>query len=573
MLRPFLLSLVSLGCCDVAFGVFRVSNTLGDGMVLQRAPSAAVVWGFGTPGASVVTTFNGASLSSKVGEDGIWRQTLSPTSATKTPRNISFKASDGGVAALHNVIFGDVFFCSGQSNMQYTPMRGMNNLSAEIAAADGYGHGIRLLTVGMDSKCANSTCSKPWVELNTTVKPLPDGGHCPGGYWVSCRSYWTPASSKTVGGWNGWDMFSAVCWLMGRDIYDGLGGNVPVGLISSNWGGTAIQKWQTTESLSDCGGAQASAGSLYNSMVAPFTVGPMALTGFAWYQGENNVGAAAYYACAFPSMITRWREKFRNEKLWFGFIQIAGYNYGPGTAAADLRQAQLSALRLRNIGMSTAIDTGDYLDIHPPDKQYPALRLANQALLQIYSKSKGYNFPLLARSVMYQDGLNITVVVSIRAGGNVVALTGDAPTSATQSSALLSKTAWVPRNKCVTAAINGTSPQDCGYPAIMGVTSKGVVMSLNATAKIGKDRSSIVLTATAPPGSGFQPQASSYGRGSWPMTLFFAKDTKLPVIPWYANFTVNDPYSPPTWNSGATLEAIAFEDWGHVAADSVTIVV
>jgi len=149
----------------------------------------------------------------------------------------------------------------------------------------------------------------------------------------------------------------------------------PLGLISSNWGGTQVQLWQPNT------------GSLYNSMIAPFTVGPMALTGATWYQGESNVGAASYYAVGFPAMIEGWRQTFKNAKLWFGFVQIASFGYShpygnpprPETAhsraAGDLRQAQLAALALDNVGMTTAVDTGDWANIHPPDKQNPSSRL------------------------------------------------------------------------------------------------------------------------------------------------------------------------------------------------------
>ena len=264
---------------------------------------------------------------------------------------------------------------------------------------------------------------------------------------------------------------------MGRDIHDALGGTVPIGLISSNWGGTPVQVWQPLASVRDCGSPAATAGgALYNSMVAPFAVGPMALTGASWYQGESNVGGAAFYACAFPSMIARWREAFRSPTLWFGFVQIAGYAYshpyGPGLpetdhshAAGDLRQAQLAALRLPPpIAMTTAIDTGDWTNIHPPDKQAPARRLANQALAQIYGhKVAGVDFPLYRASAVTQQGTTVTATVAVQAGvsGAPIALTTDAPAAATQSSTL-GQPGSVPRTQCVTFGQPSTFPQDCG---------------------------------------------------------------------------------------------------------------
>ena len=255
------------------------------------------------------------------------------------------------------------------------------------------------------------------------------------------------------------------------------------------------------------------------------------------------------YACAITNMIKWWRRMFKNDSLWFGFVQIAGYNYGETTAGAELRQAQLAALRLDHVGMSTTIDTGAWDNIHPPDKQAPAWRLANQALSQVYGiKTRfGSEFPLYAGSsvVLSQsaDGtLAVHVTVSIRAGGKRVQLTTNAPMEATQSYSL-GKGISVPRNRCVTEAYN-VSALACGYPQIIGLNASGEVVSLNATATIGGDGSSIVLSAISPY-TMFRATASSYGHASWPMTLFYDKESHLPVIPWHANFSTTDPASPP----------------------------
>lgn len=422
-------------------------------------------------------------------------------------------------------------------------MAGMNNMSAEIAAADGYGATIKFFTVGMQTVCGNgpgrTDCSTPFSQLNPNIPPV--GTPCQAGH--SCRENWEPASAKALGN-AAWNTFSAVCWLTFRDVHDALGGEVPIGLVSTNWGGTPVQVWEP------------GSGVLYNSMVAPFAVGPMAVTGATWYQGESNVGQAGYYAEGFPDMIKGWRAQFKNDKLWFGFVQIASFGYShpygnpprPETehslAAGDLRQAQLAALALDNVGMTTAIDTGDWSNIHPPDKQNPSRRLANQALVQVYGKEiDGADFPMYAGSSVSTTAGSVTVTVAIKAGGKPAALTTDAPAAATQSSTL-GKPGSVPRNQCVTAGVKGTYPQDCGYPQILGNAGNGTAVSLNATATIGADGSSIVLTAAAP--AGFKAKASSYGRASWPMTIFFAKaGDNLPVIPWYANFTTTNAYTPP----------------------------
>ena len=275
-------------------GVLNLSSSLSDGMVLQRAPAASIVWGFASPGLSVQTTFQGKSLMTKADAHGVWRQALPPTPASGTGQLLQFNSSEG-YATLKDVLFGEVFLCSGQSNMAYTPlsMAGMNNASAEIAAADSPGYNdIRLFTVGQ-----GTVAQAPLDDLKTVYHN------------------WTSASAKVVGGVK-WKEFSAICWLFGKRIHDTL--QVPVGLISSNWAGTSIQVWMPTPANEACQQGNWS-GDRYNALIAPFTVGPMSLSGVIWYQGESNNGQGRYYECAFPAMITAWRAAFqRVHKLWFG---------------------------------------------------------------------------------------------------------------------------------------------------------------------------------------------------------------------------------------------------------------
>jgi len=503
-----------------------------------------VVWGFGQSGQKISTQMTDkAPLSTTVGKDGVWRQELPPMPASIDLTDISL--TDGTTNITISVLFGDVYICSGQSNMQYTPhsMSGMNNLTAELAAADAYSATIKFFTVGMETDCRHVDCSKPFLELahGANIRNN-NSAFCRGG--ASCRELWEPASAATLGG-AAWDHFSAICFLTARRIHDELGGQVPLGMISSNWGGTPVQSWEPNT------------GTLYNSMIAPFAVGPMALTGVTWYQGEANVGGAGYYAQAFPAMITGWRQAFANPKLWFGFVQIAGWAYSRpfghqqceqshSWAAGDLRQAQLAALSLPAVGFSTAIHTGDWENIHPPDKQNPSLALANQALVQIYGKAiAGADFPMYAGSTAEVAAGKVMVTVAIKGSltRQPLKITDEAPESATQSSTL-DKPGSVPRNKCVTMLGYPRLPCDCGYPYIYGHFANGTAKILNATASIGTDGSSVVLSADAPAAT-FTPTASSYGRASWPMTLFFAEEGGNPVIPWYSNFSNTDPWQPP----------------------------
>eukprot|EP00040_Diaphanoeca_grandis_P026797 m.150595 g.150595 ORF g.150595 m.150595 type:complete len:555 (-) comp30734_c0_seq1:240-1904(-) len=487
-------------------GGITLSNTLGDDMVLQRAPASATVWGFGTAGVTVEAAFQGQTLKATVGADGVFRFVLPPTPATSTPTTITFTASDGSKTALNNVLFGEVFLCGGQSNMQYTPrsMAGMNNMTAEIASADGFPN-IRLFTVGQKTRGGLPLSQLATIEQN-----------------------WTKSSSAAVGG-TAWNTFSAVCFLFGRNVYEGLNGDVPVGLVSNNWGGTPVQSWSSAASMKVC---NATGGTdLYNPMINPYTIGPMKFNGATWYQGEANVGQASTYSCEFPSMIEGWRAALGVPSLWFGFVQIAGYNYGPSYNAGDLRQAELAALTLKNIGLSTAIDTGDFKNIHPPDKQTPSKRLSDGFLKATFNIGDGVTFPLYAMSTASMAGATVSVTVSFAAGSTGTGLTTTAPASATASSTL-GQPDSVPRNQCVTMiAAFGAVAADCGYPQIYGMVGTTATV-LNATAAISSDGHSLVLSAAAP--AGFKVSASSYGRGSWPMTVFF-NSFGQPVIPFYAN--------------------------------------
>jgi len=488
---------------------FRLSNTLGDGMVLSA--QGAIVWGFGTAGTKVTTEFAGTSLSAAVSSDGVWRIKLPVTTPSHDAVDLLFSSSDGASTSLKGVLFGEVFLCGGQSNMQYTPrsMAGMNNMSAEILTADAY-PSMRLFTVGQSTKGGN-----PLDEL------------------ASIEEGWTVASSAAVGA-TAWQTFSAVCYLFGRNVADAL--DVPIGLVSNNWGGTSVQSWSSNAALSACNATTGS--DLYNPMIHPYVVGPMRFDGTIWYQGEANVGHATYYACQITEMIKGWRSDFANDDMYFGFVQIAGYNYGEGYTAGDLRQAQLAPyFRLQNVGLSTAIDTGDFVNIHPPDKQNPARRLSDAYLKQVHDIGTGTTFAIyagsnLSKTVLSDDGETKSITVIVRLSGvGATGLTVNAPVATTQSTTL-GQPGSVPRNMCVTAnpAFNATAGS-CGYPTIYGIDPDGTATTYNATLTISDDGSALELRAIVT--SGFEATATSYGRASWPTVGVFNSQA-LPVIPWYA---------------------------------------
>ena len=203
-------------------------------MVLQRAPQKSVVWGYGDPSTltilrmndKVYTTVSRSEPANKLGES-IWSVTLDPVTE-EGPFDIHVQQllANGTLVTItiQDVLFGDVWICSGQSNMQFT-VDMMFNGSEEIANAGNFPK-IRLFTVSL-------------IQSPAPVEEL-----------LGINLNWSVASPKTVGG-PSWNYMSAVCWLYGRQIHQALGGR-PIGLIATSWGGTPIENWMPPEALHDC---------------------------------------------------------------------------------------------------------------------------------------------------------------------------------------------------------------------------------------------------------------------------------------------------------------------------------
>ena len=212
----------------------RFANTIESHMVLQRAPQKAVVWGFGDPGVVTTLTMNGAtyittSLSEPVNarNESIWSVTLDPVSE-EGPFDIHVTQplvnGTNVTIILLDILFGDVWICSGQSNMQMT-VGLIFNATEEMANAVNYPK-IRLFTAG-------------FLSARTPIEEL-----------LGIDLKWTLPSADSIGGKN-WSHFSATCWLFGRMIHDALGGR-PMGLISTTYGGTAIEYWMPLKALHEC---------------------------------------------------------------------------------------------------------------------------------------------------------------------------------------------------------------------------------------------------------------------------------------------------------------------------------
>ena len=318
-----------------------------------------------------------------MGPDGIWRAAIPPHPASLVAHILTFDQNDGNTTQLEDILFGDVYLCGGQSNMQFsTPM--VWNASAEVAAAANY-PSIRVMSIG---------------QLTTSATPLTD--------LAAVNLSWSRASEVgVIGGPGNWTTFSAVCWLFGRDLFDAFAGTVPVGLVSNNWGGTNIQTWSSPDALSQCTpipppndpSPALRNSSLWNANVAPFTTGPTAFAGALWYQGESNAPPfpayrRGYYACAIRAMISDWRLKLdAGDRMWFGVVQLAPFLSSASYGYAEVRSEQCAALALPNVTISTAMDWGDALSpwgtYHPRFKQPVATRLAAAALAVRYHHPGG----------------------------------------------------------------------------------------------------------------------------------------------------------------------------------------
>lgn len=293
------------------------------------------------------------------------------------PYQITF--DNGETSTLKDVLIGEVWVCSGQSNMEM-PLAGwgnINNYKQEIAEAN-YPN-IRLIT----------------VVKGTSAQALSE---------AKFNTGWQPCSPGTIA------EFSAIAYFFARNIQQNQ--NIPIGLIQAAYSGTPAASWVSGPSLkimpaydSLVNVISSKPGSpkdshiptvLYNAMVNPLI--PYGIRGVIWYQGESNAGKAYQYKTLFPLLINDWRQNWDNKKSPFYFVQLANFTdvkQTPGESTwAELREAQMQTLKLPKTGMAVTIDIGEAKDIHPKNKQDVGLRLALIARSKVYKENIAYSGPL-----------------------------------------------------------------------------------------------------------------------------------------------------------------------------------
>jgi sialate O-acetylesterase len=393
-----------------ARGDVKLPAIFGSHMVLQRGQNDRV-WGWADAGEEVTVRFNGQSKTTKAGADGKWTITLDPMPAGGP---FAMTVEGKNTVALDDVLVGEVWICSGQSNMQLAVSEANDG---DLEARTAKYPEIRLITV-------------PQVG---TQEPQEDFK----GRWEVC----TPDSVKS---------FSAVGYFFGRQLYQTLG--VPIGLIDDSWGGSAceawvrrdllaadekygplMERWEKTEKnfpqakaayeekLSAWREASEKAkadgekapprpqdpegqmrgnarpGNIYNGVLKP-TIG-YGIRGVIWYQGESNAGRAYQYRDLFPLMIRSWRDEWKQGDFPFYWVQLADFRFEKQEPAdsdwAELREAQTMTMgKLPSTGEAVIIDLGEGRDIHPRNKQDVGKRLARWALARDYGLDIPYHSPM-----------------------------------------------------------------------------------------------------------------------------------------------------------------------------------
>lgn len=342
-----------------ALSKVQLPAVLSSNMVLQQQ-SKARLWGTARKSAkvTVITSWDKRAYTANSNADGNWEITV-PTPSAGGPFQISF--DDGEKTLLENILIGDVWVCSGQSNMGMRVRGGVNQPISNLhdIVLESNNPQVRVFTV------ANVTSPQPLNDV---------------------KGQWKLSNPE-----NAMD-FSAVAFLYAQNLQKFL--KVPVGVIVTAWGGTPIRSWMSEASLKDFPEIPLTlsekanpkdARVLYNAMIAPLT--PLAIKGFLWYQGEADRNAPDTYERQMQAMVRAWRDAWKLGDLPFYYVQIAPWLY-PGDhalAGALLREQQLKASKsVPNSGMAVAMDLGSDQTIHPPNKTDVAKRLAYLALSNTY---------------------------------------------------------------------------------------------------------------------------------------------------------------------------------------------
>ncbi|MBD0833402.1 sialate O-acetylesterase [Aestuariibaculum sediminum] len=352
------------------FANVKLPAIVSSNMVLQR-DTTVKLWGWADAGEKITIKLSWIEQDIKIEADsnGNW-MTKVQTTLSKSPQSINIKSNSSNIN-LNNILFGEVWLCSGQSNMQQ-PLKGymgQPTFGGMMATATSNNPNLRLFT----------------VERVSSDTPLSD---------IEKFNSWQQASPETVLD------FSAVAYFFGQQLQDIL--DVPVGLIHTSWGGSSVQAWMSSEvinqypeiNLDDKASSNPpnrTPTKLFNAMIHPLI--PYTIKGALWYQGESNRLEPEHYKKLFPAMVKDWRDRWQIGDFPFYYVQIAPFTYQdkdtqtPYVNSAFIRETQLQCLNLiPNSGIAITLDLGDEYCIHPPKKK----EVADRLLLNALNKTYGY---------------------------------------------------------------------------------------------------------------------------------------------------------------------------------------
>ncbi|WP_038163061.1 sialate O-acetylesterase [Verrucomicrobium sp. BvORR106] len=402
----------------------KLPHIFTDHMVLQRDVKIPV-WGWADPGEKIsVKLGQNAPVETTAGKDGKWRVELPAQAAGGAPLELTVTASN--TVAVRDILVGEVWLCSGQSNMEWVVQNSLNS-AQEIASAN-------------DPTIRH-------IKVPLVPKPVPQDDF---------NGSWQTASPSTVGG------FTAAGYFMARELQKHL--KVPVGLINASWGGTRIEPWvpaagfeglerlrdiatlvklkqpgnpqyrervlkhvadieawsKTVPAALDSGNGVSPSPAfpgeltpfathgdpttLYNAMVHPYVGFP--IRGAIWYQGESNHGEGTLYTEKMKALVGGWRKAWGQGDFPFYYVQIAPFQYGqePPEVLASFWEAQYAALSIPNTGIVPTTDIAELNDIHPKNKQEVGRRLAQQALKHTYGKKDVVASGPIVKSVQPEEG-------------------------------------------------------------------------------------------------------------------------------------------------------------------------
>ncbi|GAB4024439.1 sialate O-acetylesterase [Spirosoma gilvum] len=346
---------------------------LGHNMVLQQG-KPLVIWGKASAGETVNVQFAGQNLMTSADATGKWSVTLKPLKASAVPSELVISGTN--TIRLQNILVGEVWLCSGQSNMEYT-MRKNSKVNPALGAQSGDEHNpVDELTYAHN----------PQIRIflvNRKELSKPDSLH----------RGWNIAQDSAL------RAFSAPAYFFAKELYKNL--NVPIGVISSAVPGSRIEPWISEAALRDDAfyenqKVEGEPGKFYEPMIRPLV--PFAINGFLWYQGETNcfLKETVTYSHKLKTLITSWRAAWNDPKLPFYYVSLAPFKYSESKQKVALtketlpefREAQEWVLNLPKTGMIVTTDLADDpSDIHPPYKWEIGRRLALLALADTYDKS------------------------------------------------------------------------------------------------------------------------------------------------------------------------------------------